>query len=573
MIKFVSKFVSQLGGTWTSASTGQKVIVSLIFAVLVFFMVFLVFFSSSPAQVFLFTNGISDQVLLEKIVLRLDQEGLPYTVDSSSRIKVNNVAAARYLRNILLREKLLPQDTDPWELFDVTRWTQTDFERNINLQRSITRQIKQHIESIDDVDNAEVTLVLPEDTLFKSDRNPVTASVILNIKPGSDIRENRQKLEGIEQLILFAIEGLNQESLTISDSTGTRLNDFSSFVDFDGIELTKRQLEIKAEVERRYKNAIFDSLAVIYTRERVRIVNIDVEMDFNKKSQETTENYPIVVKKDNPLTPFDESEVVLSVIRSQQKIDQSYQGSGFNPEGPPGVEGQVPPSYKDLDGLVSQWNHNENRINNEINQRIITEEKQPGIVRVSAGVAIDGVWRKEYNIQGIEIINADGSIKRTYTGLGREELQQAQALVESAVGYDINRNDRVTVENIQFDKFAFFAAEDARIRARLRWIRILQITGIVILAILIIILIFRVISQLVENYRLRKEEELASKYRKMREEQISAFRIEERGESELDILTNEVMGRARQNPNDVAKLIKMWVDETATPITNTTEVR
>ena len=223
MLNFFKKFFDAITKLWSKISMLQKIIILAFFGIAIVFIIFISVFSAREVDVYLFTNGISDSVQLQNITFRLDQETIPYTVDSSNRIKVKDIATARYLRNIIIRENLLPKDTDPWELFDITRWTQTDFERNINLQRSLTKQIKQHIESIDDIDSAEVTLVVPEDTLFESDRNPSTASVILTIKPGSKIRKERKKLEGIEQLILFAIEGLKKENLTISDSSGNTL--------------------------------------------------------------------------------------------------------------------------------------------------------------------------------------------------------------------------------------------------------------------------------------------------------------------------------------------------------------
>lgn len=561
MIKFISKLFKSVAAFWKKFSRVQRIIALAIGLLLFSFVIFLSLYSTRESAVFLFTNGIKDEALLGQITMRLDQEGLPYTVDGEQRIKVENLATARYLRNILIRENLLPGDTDPWELFDVSRWTQTDFEKNVNLQRSLTKQIEQHIESLDDVDNVEVTLVMPEDSLFISDRKPVTASVILVVKPGSDIRENRKKLEGIEQLILFSIEGLLQENLTISDSSGIRLNNFEDFADFDDLELTKRQLEIKSGIETEYTTAIYEALSGIYTADRVRIVNINVEMDFSKKTQETTENYPIVVKEDKLETPYDESEVVLSIVRSQEQITQTYKGSGFNPEGPPGVEGQVPPSYKDIDGLIAEWDHDTNRINNEINQRKILEEKRPVITRVTASVALDGIWYTEYDDNGAQVINPNGSIQRRHEGLTELQLRQAKSLVEGAVGYSVERNDVVTVENIQFDRTAYFAAEDARIRARLRLYRILRYSGIGILALALIIFLFRFFSQLIENYRLRKEEELANRYRRMREEQIASFKVDDTQASELDIISNEIIGRVRQNPADVVKLIKLWIDE------------
>ena len=213
--------------------------------------------------------------------------------------------------------------------------------------------------------------------------------------------------------------------------------------------------------------------------------------------------------KDNPITPYDESEVVLSIVRAQQTANQTYRGSGFNPEGPPGVEGQVPPSYKDLDGLVAEWTHDTDTFNNEINQRKILEEKRPEITRITASIALDGIWHTEYDEEGSRIINVNGSIQRRYDPLDETQMRQATLLVEAAIGYSADRKDVVNVENIQFDRTVLFALEDAKVRAQRRMYRILRISGYMLLAIILIFIVFKIIFQIIESYRLRKEEEFS----------------------------------------------------------------
>ncbi len=73
---------------------------------------------------------------------------------------------AKKMRAILVREELVPVHMDPWALFDIDRWTITDFERSINLRRSITRAVEQHIVALDDVDAVSVNLVMPEKASF-----------------------------------------------------------------------------------------------------------------------------------------------------------------------------------------------------------------------------------------------------------------------------------------------------------------------------------------------------------------------------------------------------------------------
>jgi flagellar M-ring protein FliF len=471
------------------------------------------------------------------------------------------------MRALLTREDLIPAETDPWELFDMERWTQTDFERNVNLQRSITRQLEQHIEALDDVDSASVNLVIPQDELFAEDQNPVTASVIIMPKPGSDIRENRQKIEGIQKLIQFAVEGLAAENITISDPRGIVLNDFEGMEDFDRLTLTRRELELTRDVEIEYIEAIQRALAQIYGEDRVEIVNIDVAIDMGRRTEETQEHFPITTVEDNPRTPFDERQFVLSIPRSIEMINENYEGSGFNPEGPPGQEGQTPPAYQDLEGLVGRYSNNEERINNEVNTRHIVEEKSPEINRVTASVALDGIWRWTYNDRGEVILNPDGSIAREYIPVSPEDLEKARDLVRHAVGYDADRGDSVTVQHLQFDRTDAHEEEDAAFRRR-RQIQMIVLYSLIGLAsLLVIFIVFRLISREMERRRRLREEELARQHQAMREAALRSaeeegteveMSVEERARLELQ---EHAINLAREHPEDVAQLIRTWLME------------
>lgn len=561
----IYQFVAtNVGSVWKQMKLLQRIVALSIIGVLVIGVVLVASLSARPDRVYLFTNGINDEVLLQKISMRLDTENIVYYIDSSKRISVENKSIAQYTRAMLVREDLIPTGTDPWNLFDIQRWTQTDFERNVNLQRAITAQLEQHITALDDVDGANVTLVMPEDSLFVSDRNPVSASVILQFKPNSDFRENRKKIEGIETLILLAVEGLLVENLIISDETGIQLNDFVGLADFDSLELTKRELKIQRDYENRYKKEIISALSDIYTADRVRVVNINVEMDFSKKSEEITENFPIVVKEDNPNTPYDESEVVLSVPRSQENITEKYSGTGFNPEGPPGVEGQVPPSYKDLDGIVGSWDHNTIKINNEINQRIIIEEKRPRVFRVTASVAIDGLWTRKYDDEGKVLIKLNGQIDREYFSLSTVEIRQATSLVIGAIGFEQKRGDSVFVENIQFDRTAEFELEDIAYQKKILTRKITIYSILALFCALLFFVLVRLVSRQIELYRIKKEERLAEQYRRMREAQISAINDkeeEEEEETELQVLTRMIQGLVNDKPLEISALVRSWMEE------------
>jgi flagellar M-ring protein FliF len=567
MNEWFKRLIEQLKNVWSQWKPVQKVIFFGIVGVSLLGLVLLVTFSASPSMVPLLTTPIQDPQLLTEIGTRLDQEGVEYTITEDNRILMADEQTAQRMRAILAREDLIPPEADPWELFDMERWTITDFERNVNLQRSIMRQLEQHITALEDVDAASVTVVIPEDELFAEEQDPVTASVIITPKPSSDIVENRAKIEGIERLIQFAVAGLQPENITITDRSGVVLNDFENLEGLDRLSMTERELEIKNNVETRYKEEILRALANIYTRDRVEVLNINVELDMGKRTEETTEHFPITTVPDNPRTPFSEREYVLSIPRSTETIDENYEGTGFNPEGPPGVEGQTPPAYRDLEGLVGRYNNTEERVNNEINTRRIYEEKSPEIKRITASVALDGTWRWSYNDRGEVEVEPDGSILREYTPVGEDELTVARDLVQDAVGYDADRGDSVTVRHVQFDRSAQFNEEDERFRRQqqIQMIVLYVLIGIAVL--LVAFIVFRLISREIERRKRLREEELARQHQAMRE---AALRSAEEESAEVEMSVEErarmemqenAINMAREHPEDVAQLIRTWLAE------------
>jgi len=568
MNEWLKKLVGQLKELWSKWSTVQKIILFAVVGVIITGIVLLLSFSSSPDMVPLISSPITDSAQLNRISIALDKEGIEHKITEDGKIYVQDRNTARRMVAVLMREDLIPKETSPWDVFKMDRWSLTDFERNINLREAITKNLEQHIEALDDVDSAKVTLVLPEDKLFQEDQNPVSASIILTPKPGSDITSNRKKIEGIVKLVKFAVEGLSDDNLVISDQSGVVLNDFADLADFDRLELSKRQLKEKSNLENQYKKQIFSELSQIFGPDRVSILKVDIALDFNKETVKTEEHYPIVTKEDNPSTPYDESSYVLSISRSTEKTSESFKGTGFNPEGPPGQEGQTPPAYKELDNLVGNYQKNSTIQNEEVNTRNIVEEKSPWTIkRITIGAALDGTWKREYDDKGVLQVEKNGSIKRSYTPVPDDQLKKAKTLVEHAIGFDRKRGDSVSVETLQFDRSAQFRAEDEKFKAqqRMQQTIIFSIIGVAVL--IIAFIIFRIISREMERRRRLREEELARQHQMMREAALKsaeeeemdvAMSVEERARMEMQ---ENAINMAREHPEDVAQLIRTWLVE------------
>ena len=566
MNEWFKKTVTQIKTLWSKWTLIQKGILAAVVVAAVVIIVLLTSWSAKPSLVPLIDTPVTDATARERIILRLNEENVKATVSQSGVISVSDEQTARRMRAILLREDLIPQDTDPWALFDIERWTRTDFERNIDKRRAILEEVRKHIKALDDVDDASVVVNLPEDKLFKADQNPVTASVILYPKPGSDISTNRKKIEGIQKLLKYAVEGLTDDNITIADNSGNILNDFAGMKDFDRLSIIEKQQKIIAKLEAQYEIKILNILQKTYGTDRVRDLSIKIDMNMSEKTAETVEYLPFQLRADNPETPYDESEVRASVTRSSETATTTYQGTGFNPEGPGGVEGQTAPSYRDTSNLTGLSTQSIVRTNEEIGSRRTSEIVSPEMGRRTVSVNIDGQWRKKKDAKGNLIIK-DGQIEREYIPIPDEELQKATQAVQNAIGYNALRKDSVSVLNIQFDRMGEFEKEDeAYFRAvQRRWILLISLAGLALL--LLIFIIYRIVSREIERRKRLREEELLRQHQLEREKALweaeqagmeVSMSVEEMKRREL---LENVINNAREHPEDVALLLRTWLME------------
>jgi flagellar M-ring protein FliF len=567
MNEFFSKLFARLTGLWANWSMQQRVILIAIVAVVIGGVIALFRVSATPVMVPVFSRPITDVDALYRIVDRLEQEGVNPFVTPNGVVQVSDEATARRMRVILTREDLIPSGTDPWQIFDRERWTITDFERNVNFQRAQRQMIIDHIKAIDEVDNANVNIVWPKEELFRSDQNPVSASVSITPRPGSDITTNRKKIEGIQKLLKFAIEGLQDENIVITDNYANILNDFEGMAASDRLSLIERENRIVLDIEKRYRNLVLSALQSTFSADRVRDLNIKIDMDMSKRTSEIAEISPIIVNPRTPGLAYDDSERVMSVTRSSSTSSTSWEGTGFYPEGPAGVEGQTPPAYRDMSNLYGRMTQETNVQNEEINKTVTQEERSPQIDRITVSVNIDGRWKWKYDEKGNPVILPDNTIDREFIPVPEEDRRRAEDLIRYAVGYNSARGDSVVVTTIPFDRTLEHKAEDDA------YFRQKQVqTGIVIflsglILLLLGFIIVRAVSREMERRKRLAEEARARREQMLRESAMAeaeqegtevSMSMEER--NRMDLMEG-VINMAKEHPEDAAQLIRTWILE------------
>ncbi|MBQ1972282.1 MAG: flagellar M-ring protein FliF [Treponema sp.] len=570
MNEWLKKMIDKTKEFWKNSSIVKKVILIGIIVAIIGAIVVATNVSSKPTTVKLFNAAVTDETLRSQILDRISQENIEAFVSDDGYISVLDDKTARKMRSILVTEGLTPSNVDIFEGFYNRSWSTTDKEQNIRLKNLITQNLKMHLESLSDISSANVTLVLPENELFASDQKPVSASVILNIKPSSNLANERKRLLGIQKLILSAVEGLTAENLTISDMDGNVLNDFEGMADMDRVSVIERQQKLRRKLEAQLKADVLIALQKTKTEDRIRDLNVTIDMDMSEKSNESTIYTPIEMKADNKDTPYDESAYVEGLPISQQTVTKEWQGTGYNPEGPAGVEGQNPPVYSDMSNVIGKSTETGVTQNNAVNTTHTKEKVAPRPGRVTVSVNIDGEWKKlrDPKTHTYMIDEKTGSIAREYIPVSSEELLALTNYVKNAVGYKKDRGDEVTVTNIKIDRSAQFAEEDEEYFKKQQTRRTILLVLISIAVVLVGFILFRIISKEIERRKRLREEELLRQQQAAREQALwnatdesgvqVTMSVEESRRAELQ---ENAINMAKEHPEDVAMLIRTWLME------------
>ncbi len=566
MDAFFKKMLENAKNIFSTLSQTQKLILIGVGALVIVGFFFLISISSKETEALLFESPL-EQFDYMRITNKLTEWGVDYKTRDGEYIAVKDRNTSAYLRMKIGQAGLLPQGIKGWEIFDIQKWTTTDFERDVNKRRAIIGEITRHIKLLEDVEDVSIQVTMPEPQLYIDDEEPYTASVIITPSPYSDILTNKKKIEGIINLIAFGADRLKPENVVVTDHHGNILSDFDADEEVNYLVRAKEEWKIKEKLRLKMQTEISNKLKAVLGDDKVD-VSVEIELDFDQKKVEKTEFIPIVEREDNPETPYDETVVKLNVVRSEKDTKEYFEGVGFVPEGPPGVEPNIPPGYKEALEEGTKYEKTESVKNYEVSQQVSHIKSAPyKIKRVSVAVWVDGTWKKLFDEHGKPMLTEERGVKREYIPRTVEEMRSLEDIVKGGIGYTPSRKDTVIVKNIKFDRVKEFELEDVYLKKREQIRKTLLSALIALFAIFIITLAYRAFSREFSRRKRIKEEELARQQQLMREAALKTAEVES---TELELSAEEkarlemqenVMNLARDHPEEVAKLIRTWIAE------------
>lgn len=247
-----------------------------------------VYFASKPRLTLLY-GGLAPAEAA-KVVEYLDSKKITYDVsDGGHTIMVP--AEAVYSARMGLASQGVPTQSDSgvgFELFDKPTFGESDFMQRANYYRALQGELARTIKQLDEVSNARVLIVVPEDKLFGQDHQEAKASVFVQLQPGKSLSTNQ--IQAIRFLVANGVEGLQPEHVAVVDSTGRAMadSDDSSAAGSPG-QVTDKQRQARANLEH-YLEGKAQSMLDQVLGPGQAVVRIASEIDYSQL-QETSERY------------------------------------------------------------------------------------------------------------------------------------------------------------------------------------------------------------------------------------------------------------------------------------------
>lgn len=562
MQDFINKLISQVKNIFSKTTKVQKAIVIGILVVALGAIIATIILSSRRTGTLLFQKALSQEDA-RNVISVLEASNIKYQYRNGF-ITLNNMSDKAKAELELVKEGKMPTYLDGWELFDSPRIGITDVELDINKRRSLTKAITQLLTKLEFVQEATVDLAFPKKEYLTDVDAPVTASVVIKAEPfKEEILRDPKTVRGLQRLIAMGVDKLQPEFVTITDSVGLVLTDFTDEAANLKLKVAQEELKIVDRERKKIENKIRQTLGRIYTN-RVE-TTIALELIWDEVTITNNSVMPIVLKEDDPSTPYDDSIITNKVQVSSRTVTEDWKGQQFIPQGAAGAEENVPPGYKDKTDRWQTYTKTDTQDNYELSKRYEAIKKGSyQIGKISAAVALDGRWTRVYDERGNPVITNGTSYVREYHPVSAEEIRNVTSLVQAAIGYNLKRGDQVSVTHLQFDHWDRFDTEDARIMRNNFIKKTLVITMISLLALFILVLIVRAIQKELARRRRLREEELERKQMEMRrqammnvnEEPITEMNLEDAARKKL---MEEVIRVSHERPEDVAQLLRTWM--------------
>lgn len=511
MRELIAKVREKMMQFWQQASQTQKVLALAAAVTVVVALGAILYFYRQPDYQPLFTN--LEAADAGAITAKLDDMKIPYRISVDGKTILVPAEQQAAVRLKLASDGVPTGGVVGFELFDQPKFGETDTDRQAKYQRALEGELTRTIMRMNEVEQARVHIVLPQNSLFALDtEQEARAAVMLKLKPYQKLKE--EQVAGLIRLVANSVKGLKPENVTIVDSNMQSLSDDINPGDTEknSAKLTATQLDLKQQLEKDMEKSAQSMLDRVFGQGKA-VVRVTAELDFDR-------------------VEINKEDWGDKVTRSEQLQEESQKGNSTTPQGVPGTTSNIPSYQQTTQQNSSSESSKSNKIRNyEIDRIQEHRVVAPGsIKRLSVAVMVDGQRVKE------------------------DQVGAVQEVVASALGVDSSRGDMIKVTAIPFDTTdqQALAAELAKAEKMEFYKQIGTWTGISLLVLWVLLLLKKAITS-----RGGEQSQPVTV-----EQLLAGVEVEKQQEkSELEKIQEEIEQLAKKEPENVAGLLRTWLTE------------
>ena len=412
--------MASLRERWDKLSLALRVAVAAGALVAIGAIVFATTQQRAPHKAVLFSNLSDDDAA--RIVEKLKAGNIPYEFGTDGTTLLVPDAQVHETRLMLASEGLPSGGGVGFEVFDQQRFGESEFSEQVKYHRALEGELARTIGHLAGVKRARVHLVLPSRSLFATDEQGASASVVVHLVPGWKMRDDQVK--GIVHLVASSVRGLDPEHVTLVDGDGRTLGRGNHDEGELAGEADGYRRDIEKSKERAAQQMLDTTLGV-----NKSMVRVAAAVSFTR--EETTE------ERYDPQTIAQRSFQLVEERVAEPGPGKVVTGVPGTPSNLPGGEAgqQIPPNGNG--GAVPAIRRSETR-NYEVSKTMHRAVEPVGrVTGLQVAVVVDGHYKGTGD-------------KKKFEPLSKDEIDGISHLVANAIGIDEKRGDRIVVECIAF---------------------------------------------------------------------------------------------------------------------------
>jgi flagellar M-ring protein FliF len=433
-----------------------------------------------------------------------------------------------------------------FELFDKPNWSGSDFSEKVNYQRALEAELERTIQTMNGVEGVRVHLVLPRESLFSDRERSAKAAVVLKLRGA---RLNDQITASVANLVSSAWDDLSPQNVTVVTTDG--------LMPGPGHGRTSLTAAGNQDLETALAERIVQTLGPVIGNDHVKS---SITIDYDSTSGESTQE----------LYDPNTTAVLSSQISQETVGDLEPAGIPGTPSNTPNSQGNAAAAAQAKTASTTQGIRSESRTFAVSRTTRHLLEPAGRIKRVAAAILVD---------DAIESKTENGQTQETHRKRTTEEMKQIEELAKAAIGFDSQRGDLFSIQNISFRQVpADLPASPGRIQRFLtfaeRWTGLLRYAALFALFALVYLLILRPVKK--HFIRVLQGPQLAaspsgaavgldaSSGSFEQEGHLTALPSESMTEVSSEVqravsLKKQIVAKVKEDPEVASRLIKNWI--------------